>query len=127
MTDEFRSATDAGNQRGVRLALVSSAAVFILMLAILAAIQIVAMLEQGRTLNGLLLALAALLVLFFAGRVVAMNWHALHRAAQPPGIVPDGSDQTGIWGVGGPSMREPGSTGVWPARRVDRRYEDSGR
>ena len=45
----------------------------------------------------------------------------LRRAANRDGGL---GDQTGIWGVGGPSMREPGSTGVWPARRVDRRYED---
>jgi hypothetical protein len=127
MTDEFRSATATGGQRGVRLALMSSGVVFMLLLGTLAVIEIVAMLQQGRTLYGVLLALAALLVLAFAGRVVAINWHALHRSAQPPDVVPDGNDQTGIWGVGGPSMREPGSTGVWPARSVDRRYEDSGR
>src|SRR5579862_9910920 len=111
MTDEFDSAAATRGLHGVRLALVSSGVVFMLLLGILAVIEIVAMLQRGRTLSGVVLALAGLLVLWLAGRVIAMNWHAVHRSAQPPGLLPDGSDQTGVWGVGGPSMREPGSTG----------------
>ncbi len=35
------------------------------------------------------------------------------RPAQP-GVVraPDSFEETGVWGVGGPGMREPGSTGI---------------
>jgi hypothetical protein len=124
MSNESRSATGSSAHRGVRLVLVSSGAVFMALLAILAVMAIVPMLQQGHTLAGVLLALAALLVLLLAGRAIVINWHAVHRPAPPPSA-PDGSDQTGIWGVGGPSMREPGSTGAWPMRNVDRRYEES--
>lgn len=37
---------------------------------------------------------------------------------------PDASEDTGVWGVGGPAMREPGSTGVLRALQVPR--EDAG-
>jgi hypothetical protein len=41
------------------------------------------------------------------------------------GIVraPDGNEDTGIWGVGGPAMREPGSTGI--VRALKAPSEDS--
>jgi hypothetical protein len=67
--------------------------------------------------------MAVLLLLLLSVRVIALNWRAVGPIGGP-GAPPDGNDQTGNWGVGGPSMREPGSTGVWPARQVDRRYED---
>jgi hypothetical protein len=41
-----------------------------------------------------------------------------------PFTPPDADEGTGIWGVGGPAMREPGSTGTWPSRSIDRRYEE---
>jgi hypothetical protein len=46
------------------------------------------------------------------------------RPAQP-GIVraPDNVEDTGVWGVGGPSMREPGSTGI--VRAIQAPAEDS--
>ncbi len=125
MSKESRTATGTGGPRGVRLALVSSGVSFMALLGIWAVIEVVPMMERGHTLGGVLLALAALLLLLLAGRVIAINWRAIDASSRPPGAPPDGNDQTGIWGVGGPSMREPGSTGVWTARNVDRRYEES--
>ncbi len=44
------------------------------------------------------------------------RWVGSHVGSRPPqpGVVraPDGVEDTGIWGVGGPAMREPGSTGI---------------
>ena len=125
MTEESHTATGTGGTRGVRLALVSSGVVFMVLLAILAVMEIIPMVQQGHTVGGALLALAVVVILMLAGRVIAINWRAIDTPVRPPGAPPDGNDQTGIWGVGGPSMREPGSTGVWQARNVDRRYEDT--
>jgi hypothetical protein len=125
MTEDSRTATGAGGPRGVRLALVSSGVSFMALLGIWAVMEVVPMVQHGHTLGAVLLALAALLLVLLAGRVVAINWRAIDAPLRPPGAPPDGNDQTGIWGVGGPSMREPGSTGVWAARHVDRRYENS--
>jgi hypothetical protein len=124
MTKESHAATGTRGTRGVRLALVSSGVSFMVLLGFWAGIEIVPMMQHGRTLGGVLLAFAALLLLSLAGCVVAMNWRAIDAPVRPPGA-PDGNDQTGIWGVGGPSMREPGSTGSWAQRIVDRRYDDS--
>ena len=124
MSKESHSATGSVGPRGVRLALVSSGLVFMVLLGAWAVIETVATYQQGHPLRSALLAMAALLLLLLTWRVIAMNWRALDTSEQSTSAPPDGSDQTGIWGVGGPSMREPGSTGVWPARNVDRRYED---
>jgi hypothetical protein len=124
MTKEAHTATGTRGARGVRVALVSSGVSFMALLGFWAGIEIVPMMQHGHTLGGVLLALAALLLLSLAGWVVAMNWRAIDAPVRPPSA-PDGNDQTGIWGVGGPSMREPGSTGAWATREVDRRYEDA--
>jgi len=49
-----------------------------------------------------------------------MRWVRGMLGSRPP---PDAAEDTGIWGVGGPAMREPGSTGILRALRVPR--EDS--
>jgi hypothetical protein len=53
--------------------------------------------------------------------VAADHGRELARDALPAAL-PDGNEQTGIWGVGGPSMREPGSTGVFLSRRSTDRH-----
>ncbi|MGH8253704.1 MAG: hypothetical protein ACRES2_06660, partial [Steroidobacteraceae bacterium] len=64
----------------------------------------------------------ALLLVLLSLRIMAVNWRATRADEAAPAVLPDGNDQTGIWGVGGPSMREPGSTGVFLSRRsTDRR------
>ncbi|MFO1401380.1 MAG: hypothetical protein U1F06_09535 [Steroidobacteraceae bacterium] len=56
------------------------------------------------------------------------RWVGSHVGGRPaqPGVVraPDGVEDTGIWGVGGPAMREPGSTGI--LRSLKAPGEDSG-
>ncbi len=127
MSTETRSATRSGGPRGARLALVSSGLVFIALLGAWSVMGIIAMFGQGHPLRAAFLAMALVLLLLLSMRIIALNWRAVDTAAERAGAPPDGNDQTGNWGVGGPSMREPGSTGVWPARNVDRRYEDRDR
>lgn len=110
--------------RGARLALIGSGAVFILLLGAWSAYAVTAALRAGLALRGILIGLGSLLLLLFALRVMSLNWWVTRARVAPPAS-PDGNEQTGIWGVGGPSMREPGSTGAYRAPILDRRYEDS--
>ena len=110
--------------RGAHLALIASGVAFMALLGAWAAVEVAAAWRAGHAVKGALLGSAALLLLLLSLRIVTVNWRATRAAADPPAVLPDGSDQTGNWGVGGPSMREPGSTGAWPVRKVDRRYEN---
>jgi len=50
-----------------------------------------------------------------AAGVMARWMRAFGRGRRaPPTVLTglDGNDASGIWGVGGPAMREPGSTGI---------------
>jgi hypothetical protein len=124
MIKESHSASRSVGPRGLRLVLVSSGLVFVGVVGALLVMGIVALFEQGHPLRAAFLAMATVLLLLLCMRVIALNWRAVDALAERPNAPPDGTDQTGNWGVGGPSMREPGSTGVWPARNVDRRYEE---
>ena len=122
MNIQSRSVSRSARPRGVRVVL---AGVGVLVMAVLAAwslVGIVPMFQQGRPLLATFLAVVMMVFLSVSISVFVVSWRA---SAERPVVPADSAaDQTGIWGVGGPSMREPGSTGVWPARRVDRRYED---
>lgn len=92
-----------------------------------AAVMISDLMQGGHPLRGALLGGFTLLLLIMGLLVVSAQW----RTKPPPRrrqhhiLPPESADQTGIWGVGGPSMREPGNTGNWSTRKVDRRYENS--
>ena len=123
MIIQSRSISRSAKPRGVRLVM---AGLGVLVMAVLAAwslVGIVPMFQQGHTLLATFLAIVMMVFLSVSISVFVICWRATDASAERPIVTAD-SDQTGIWGVGGPSMREPGSTGVWPARRVDRRYED---
>jgi len=110
--------------RGARLALAISGLLFMALIGTWSALQILAAWHRGQMLKGSLLGLLTVLLLLVSLRVLVVNWRATRAADERPMVIPDGSEQTGIWGVGGPAMREPGSTGAWPIRQVDRRYGD---
>jgi hypothetical protein len=97
--------------------------VFILLLGGWSAFAIVAALRTGLGLRAILIGLGSVLLLLVALRVMSLNWWVTRAQSAPPAS-PDGNDQTGIWGVGGPAMREPGTTGVYRAPVADRRYEN---
>lgn len=124
MSKESHWVSRSVGPRGVRLALVGFGLVVMAVLGALSVMGIVALFGQGHPVRAAFLAMAPLLLVLLGARIIALNWHTPDPSAGPPGTLPDGSDQTGNWGVGGPSMREPGSTGAWPTRNVDRRYEE---
>ncbi len=119
MNKEAQPAPPGGRPRGKRLALVGLGLLFMAVLGALSVMGIVALFNQGHPLRAAFLAMAPLLLLLLGARIIALNWQPADLSGPPT----DGNDQTGNWGVGGPSMREPGSTGAWPTRNVDRRYE----
>lgn len=112
-----------GRSRGKRLVLVGFGLAVLAVLGALSVMGIIALFNQGHPLRAAFLAMAPLLLLLLGARIIALYWQPGDWSAGPPGTSMDGNDQTGNWGVGGPSMREPGSTGAWPTRNVDRRYE----
>jgi 3-oxoacyl-(acyl-carrier-protein) synthase len=123
MSKESRSKRRVVGPRGKRLVLVGLGVLVMAALGALSVMGIVTMFMQGHPLRAAFLTMAPLLLLLLTSRIIAVNWRPEDPASDPEGA-PDGTDVTGNWGVGGPSMREPGSTGVWPARNVDRRYEE---
>ncbi len=112
--------------RGARAALITSGVVFMALIGWWASVEVLSAWRAGHALRALSEALIALLLAVVSLRIMIVNWRATRAAEDRPVVLPDGNDQTGVWGVGGPSMREPGSTGAWPMRGVDRRYDDQG-
>jgi hypothetical protein len=123
MNNETQSASRGGRPRGMRLLAVGAGLLVMAVLGALSVMGIVALFNQGHPLRAAFLAMAPLLLLLLGARIISLNWQPVEPNSASPTTPADGTDQTGNWGVGGPSMREPGSTGVWPARSVDRRYE----
>ncbi|MBS0386948.1 MAG: hypothetical protein JSR15_00605 [Proteobacteria bacterium] len=107
--------------RWARLALVVIGVVFIALICSWAAIGVASAWRAGHEFKALADGAIALLLVLLSMRVMALNWRATRVPPQQPAVLPDGNEQTGVWGVGGPSMREPGQTGVFPPRRPDRR------
>ncbi|MDE2219331.1 MAG: hypothetical protein KGL25_02620 [Gammaproteobacteria bacterium] len=125
MSSESPWVVERFSQRWARVALVCTGAAFVALIGMWAVARVGAAWRGGHTLRGLVEAAIALLLVTLSLRIMALNWRATRPRAERPVPAADSADQSGVWGVGGPSMREPGSTGAWPLRRIDRRYEDS--
>jgi hypothetical protein len=113
-------------QRWARLALFCIGVAFVGLIAAWAAVNVGTAWRGGHALRGLFDGAIAVLLVTLSLRIMAVNWRATRPRAEPPVVTADSADQSGVWGVGGPSMREPGSTGAWPLRGIDRRYDDPG-
>ena len=75
----------------------------------------------------LILSCAAFLLVFLlllALYRMRRNRRAAHRRAPGQVAAEEEGEPTGVWGVGGPAMREPGSTGLQRVPTADRRYEN---
>jgi hypothetical protein len=125
MISESAWVVERFGQRWARLALFCIGAVFVALIATWAAASVASAWRAGHALRGLSVGAIALLLVTLSLRIMAVNWRATRARGDGPVMVADGADQSGVWGVGGPSMREPGSTGAWSVRGIDRRYEDS--
>jgi len=110
--------------RRVRLLVLLSGLIFMVLVAAWAIVQVLGALHAGHRWQVAWMVGAAALVLVVWLRVMAVNWRAVRSPElEPPTLPADADEGTGVWGVGGPAMREPGTTGTWPRRVVDRRYE----
>jgi hypothetical protein len=67
-------------------------------------------LRGDRTTQAIAIAVLALMAMLLWLRIVRDRWHSLRPA---PFAAAPGSDETGVWGVGGPGMRSPGATGLF--------------
>ena len=115
-------------RHSLRLLVLASGLIFMVLVAGWSVVRIMILLRSDLGLRAALLGFALLLVFGIWLRVMSLNWSALRddedAADDAPVTPPDADEGTGIWGVGGPAMREPGNTGTWPRRVVDRRYDD---
>ncbi len=109
--------------RGARAALMISGVVFMTLIGTWAWVQVMSAWHAGHALRAVFEVLVALLLVTLSLRIMAVNWRATRPADGQAMVLPDGGDQTGVWGVGGPSMRVPGSTGAWPMRSSDRHFD----
>jgi hypothetical protein len=110
----------------------------VLLVAVLALVVIVAVsamliidaLRTRRELQAGGIAVLAIMALLLWMRVVRARWASLQVTIIEPGA---GTEETGVWGVGGPGMRTPGATGIFgpfPNRRQaerDRREDHTPR
>jgi hypothetical protein len=107
--------------RSARVAVLVSGLLFLILTTGWAAVQLLAAVRSGQGLRAVLIGAAALLTLAIWLRVMSVNWRANARGEAPDDAPPELSDATGVWGVGGPSMRDPGTTGNWQRPLIDRR------
>ena len=96
--------------RGARVAIVLSGFLYFLLIVGGGALIVVDGLQAGRRVQAVFIGALALLAFVLWVRIVMTNWRALKAEAEQ--LPAARMDETGVWGVGGPAMREPGSTGV---------------
>ena len=122
MASESSWVLERFGSRGARLALIVVGVVFVALICGWAAMSVAAAWRVGHHFKALADCAIALLLVLLSLRIMAVNWRATRERDIPPAVLPDGNEQTGVWGVGGPSMREPGSTGVFLSRRSTDRH-----
>ncbi|HEY1725634.1 MAG TPA: hypothetical protein VGF89_09435 [Steroidobacteraceae bacterium] len=106
-----------------RLVLIALSVVYVLLLLVAAMLLAAHDLPWTRQLRVLLIVVLALTALWLWMRVMRVQWARLRVMS---GNAPE-SEETGIWGVGGPGIRTPGTTGITRIlRERRRRSEDAG-
>jgi hypothetical protein len=104
--------------RGARVAIVLSGFLYFLLIVGGGALIVVDGLQAGRRVQAVFIGALALLAFVLWVRIVLTTWRSLRADAEELPAV--SADETGIWGVGGPAMREPGSTGIMRGLRPPR-------
>jgi hypothetical protein len=108
--------------RRARQALVLATALYLLLVIGVAALLLSQGLPWERRLRAGLISILALVALWLWLRIVRTQWARLRVVSG--GARPD-SEDTGIWGVGGPGMRTPGTTGLTRILRDRRRAPEA--
>jgi hypothetical protein len=100
-----------GPQRGRQLLLVLAILSLLLIVAV-SALLVLDGLRHERKLQALGIGLLGVMAIVLWLRVVHGRWLSLQVQTYVP---PSASEETGVWGVGGPGMRTPGATGIYTA------------
>lgn len=129
MTMDVNEFAGRWGRRAIQLLVLASGLLFMVLVSGWTVAKILALSRSAHELRAALLGAALLLVFLVWLQVMSLNWRAVRERdssadSDAPYTPPDADEGTGIWGVGGPAMREPGSTGTWPSRIIDRRYEE---
>lgn len=104
--------------RRARQALVLATVLYVAMMIAVAGLLVSQGLPWERRLRAGLIGILALIALWLWMRVLRAQWARLRVVTEGSG---QESEDTGIWGVGGPGMRTPGTTGlsrILPRRRA---------
>ena len=127
MTTGINEFAGRWGRRSMQLLVLASGMLFMVLVTGWTVVKILALSRSGYGLRAALLSAALLVVFLVWLQVMSLNWRAARDSAgdsDAPFTPSDADEGTGIWGVGGPAMREPGNTGTWPRRVIDRRYEE---
>jgi hypothetical protein len=115
MTDDHRLwILDRFGPRGAKLAIVVSGLLYFVLIVGGATLILVDGWQTGRAIRSLVIGGLAMIALVLWIRIVLANWRAINSRSEEVEVprLTNNNEDTGIWGVGGPAMREPGSTGI---------------
>jgi hypothetical protein len=117
-TTDWPSLLQRWGPRRARQVLVLATALYVLVVLAVAALLMSQGLPWERRLRAGLIGLLALIALWLWLRLLRRQWARLRVVS---GDATPESEDTGIWGVGGPGMRTPGTTGLTRLLRDRRR------
>jgi hypothetical protein len=80
-------------------------------------------LQHERKLQALCISVLAVMAVLLWVRVVRARWLLLQVQIFAPSSA---SEETGVWGVGGPGMRTPGATGIYTVLPDNARIDQPG-
>jgi hypothetical protein len=118
----WRGLLERWGPRRARQALVLATVLYVLIVVAVAALLLSQALPWERRVRAGLISILALIALGLWLRLLRTQWARLRVVSG--GATTDGED-TGIWGVGGPGMRTPGTTGLTRLLRDRRRAPDA--
>jgi hypothetical protein len=118
---DWRGLLERWGPRRARQALVLATVLYVALVIAVAALLMSQGLPWERRLRAGLIGILMLIALWLWLRILRRQWARLRVVSGD--ATPD-SEDTGIWGVGGPGMRTPGTTGLTRILRDRRRAPD---
>ena len=109
--------------RGLRQGLLSLVLLCLLVLAGWAVMQIASAINAGHDWRAFTFGFATLLTIGAWLRIMSLYWHASARRSPRSVEAEDDNESAGLWGVGGPSGRDPGDTGQFQRPEFGRQYD----
>ncbi|HWW21807.1 MAG TPA: hypothetical protein VNZ06_13485 [Steroidobacteraceae bacterium] len=109
-----------GPRRGRALLLVL-AVLSLLVIVTVSAWLVLDGLRHERSIQSIGIGVLSLMAILLWLRIVRARWLSLQVQTY---VAPSASEETGVWGVGGPGMRTPGATGIYTALQGGGRIDD---